>query len=323
VPVALGVFAGLPAAGKSRLCRLICARKSNSFATVHVCYDQLMEDHIQVSNQGTWKNERLSIVKSVESLIDCVRRNQLAALLSSHGDAALAPLLSIFGDVRDLSSLWTNHSPLVILIDDNNFYRSMRFEYAQLARKYRCGFCEIFVECPPEVAIGRNARRSNENRHKVSEQTIVKMHANLELPNAERFDWEKLSLHLNGTEEEENEKLAAGVEKIVELIHLALETPLTPVVSEEQLAQTAKSRKINLDNKIHQFDIQWRRAAAGHLRNIAASQRASVAARLATEKVRLLWQLRHHGGCVEEDIETRVQQTVCGQHQPPEQLQPH
>ena len=50
-------------------------------------------------------------------------------------------------EMRDLvKTELTASSPKVVLVDDNNYYRSMRHEYYQLARDMGVGFCQIFMQ---------------------------------------------------------------------------------------------------------------------------------------------------------------------------------
>lgn len=74
----------------------------------------------------------------------------------------------------------------LVLIDDNLYYRSMRFEWFKLARDCSLGFCQVFVSCPLEEAIRRNASRKSP----VPESSIRVMESKLELPREE--SWERL-----------------------------------------------------------------------------------------------------------------------------------
>jgi hypothetical protein len=47
----------------------------------------------------------------------------------------------------------------LIVVDDNLYYRSMRYTYCQLARKYRVGLMTIFLNCPVTLAVTRNRQR--------------------------------------------------------------------------------------------------------------------------------------------------------------------
>ncbi|CAM9181982.1 unnamed protein product [Ectocarpus sp. 8 AP-2014] len=74
----------------------------------------------------------------------------------------------------------------VVLADDNMHFRSMRHEVFRLARKYGCGYAQVFFPTDVEIAVKRNTARGTP----VAEAVIRKMAANIQPPDPNRFKWE-------------------------------------------------------------------------------------------------------------------------------------
>ena len=74
----------------------------------------------------------------------------------------------------------------IIFLDDNMFYRSMRYSIFQLARRHECSYCQIFIDRDIDTLIERNGCRDAS----VSNETIYKMASLIENPNPIRNKWE-------------------------------------------------------------------------------------------------------------------------------------
>ncbi|KAI9206022.1 uncharacterized protein BJ171DRAFT_597707 [Polychytrium aggregatum] len=68
----------------------------------------------------------------------------------------------------------------LIVIDDNNYYLSMRRAYYEVAFKYRLSYVQLFLPCPLDVALDRNLSRPCGQR--VSDRIIQRMWDRFELP---------------------------------------------------------------------------------------------------------------------------------------------
>ncbi|KAF4787796.1 hypothetical protein TURU_167707 [Turdus rufiventris] len=138
--------------------------------------------------------------------------------------------------------------PLLLLLDDNFYYQSMRYEVYQLARKYSLGFCQLFLECPLECCLQRNRLRSDP----VPEQTIQLMARKIEMPDLRKNAWEQHSLILNSSE-----CISEDDEQIMNLLATALENPERP--NEEDTEQKEAARAICAASAVHQADQACRR----------------------------------------------------------------
>ena len=52
----------------------------------------------------------------------------------------------------------------LVIVDDNLYYRSMRYAFCQLARKYRVGLLTVVVSCDVALSLQRNRERNDSER---------------------------------------------------------------------------------------------------------------------------------------------------------------
>ncbi|KFP32579.1 L-seryl-tRNA(Sec) kinase, partial [Colius striatus] len=138
--------------------------------------------------------------------------------------------------------------PLYLILDDNFYYQSMRYEVYQLARKYSLSFCQLFLECPLELCLKRNRLRS----HPLPDQTIYLMAQRIEMPDLKKNTWEENSLILRSFDcsSEDNEQ-------IISLLATALENPVKQI--EENAEQKDADRALCAASTVHQADQACRR----------------------------------------------------------------
>ncbi|NWS77283.1 PSTK kinase, partial [Crotophaga sulcirostris] len=177
-------------------------------------------------------------------------------------------------------------APLLLILDDNFYYRSMRYEVCQLARKYSLGFCQIFLECPLECCLQRNRLRS----HPVPDETIRLMATKIEMPDPEKNAWERHSLILRSSE-----GAAEDEYQIVALLATALENPEKP--HEENTEQKDADRAACAASTVHQADQACRRIISQAMKdakdhNILPSEMRSLAEELNRLKAEFLEDLR-------------------------------
>ncbi|XP_048025731.1 L-seryl-tRNA(Sec) kinase-like isoform X1 [Megalobrama amblycephala] len=148
---------------------------------------------------------------------------------------------------QSVSHTHTHSQPLVLLLDDNFYYQSMRYQIHQLARKYGVGFCQVFLRCPLHVCLQRNQQRSQS----IPDEVLLHVCERMEPPNPSRNRWEQQSLTLDGTDR------IADLQKLMDLLASALENPLRPVQDESQ--QKEADRQICASSVLHQADQTCRR----------------------------------------------------------------
>ncbi|XP_009996389.1 PREDICTED: L-seryl-tRNA(Sec) kinase [Chaetura pelagica] len=187
--------------------------------------------------------------------------------------------------------------PLCLILDDNFYYRSMRYEVYQLARKYSLSFCQVFLECPLECCLQRNRLRS----HPLPDETIELMATKIEVPDAKKNPWERNSLILksSGCTSEDEYVTLLGFhcfhKRIISLLATALENPVKQ--NEEDTEQKEADRAICAASAVHQADQTCRRLISQAMRdardkNLLPSEMKSLAEELNKLKVEFLEDLR-------------------------------
>ncbi|XP_071090107.1 uncharacterized protein [Haliotis cracherodii] len=174
---------------------------------------------------------------------------------------------------------------MVVVIDDNMYYRSMRYDYYQLARKYGLGFCEVHVDCPSDMAVARNKQRT---LGRVEENVIVTMVTKMEVPDSAAYHWEKYSISI--THDTRN-----GCCRMRSLMEAAMLDPVRAVV--EDVAGKEESRRRCSENVIHQTDQILRKLLAIRMKSAKEAQLSkanlrSLSAKLTEVKSAILAEMR-------------------------------
>ena len=151
----------------------------------------------RTSESAIWKNYRTSVYNLVQLIVLNLRSpNSDCAAKLIEADEKLChlkdwqDLCSCFYGVRitvgELIQSPAKELHHIIFLDDNMFYRSMRYSIFQLARRHECSYCQIFIDRDIDTLIERNGCRDAQ----VSSETIYKMAGLIENPNPIRNKWE-------------------------------------------------------------------------------------------------------------------------------------
>uniref|UniRef100_A0A2H6N612 L-seryl-tRNA(Sec) kinase n=1 Tax=Micrurus carvalhoi TaxID=3147026 RepID=A0A2H6N612_9SAUR len=228
----LCVLCGLPAAGKTRTVQALSSslRKCKGWSCILLSYDDLIPleafGETEISHWRSYRHELLlylehflqALIKGCHYFPPSKRTEKMwksfASCLMEQGlisagteDSASCQYLIDFIPLR----------PIYFILDDNFYYRSMRYEVYQLARQYSLGFCQLFLDSQIEVCLERNSQR----KEPLPEETIFAMAQKLECPNPKKYTWEKNSLILKSAEFSFEDNL-----QVFNLLSSALENPV-------------------------------------------------------------------------------------------------
>uniref|UniRef100_A0A4W5L2H0 Phosphoseryl-tRNA kinase n=1 Tax=Hucho hucho TaxID=62062 RepID=A0A4W5L2H0_9TELE len=180
-----------------------------------------------------WKFHRQAVLQCVERFLQSpTELTELAQLpasvyqIHSHAWSRVLHAAQVCGTAVGSSPvhpapLDRSPPPLVILLDDNFYYPSMRYEVYRLARKHSVGFCQVYVHCPVESCVRRNQLRPRP----LPSDVIVEMAKRMEPPNPQRNPWEQNSVTLDSKDHFTIEY----IQRLVKVISTALDNPLSPV----------------------------------------------------------------------------------------------
>ena len=331
----------------------------NVSTVVHFHYDQflpliLSEDDVRSTK--CFRKAAVAVVdaflKAIDDTGESTRRSISDILRDVQSDIGRASSAEISEAARDIiSTLTFNHSitdpvlssrsssslvitdpllpprssPVIIFfLDDNNLYRSMRYEFYQLARKYSVSFLQLFFESSPTLAKARDASR--EPTRRVGDRVIGKMAVNLERPDPSAYRWERRYCRILGAES--GEVIGDGIEASALKrppdrsensfaegdITLAVDSILTaardrvqsaPIEEKVSEEQREEDRQTCLKSVLHQCDVKLRTLVGKKIKEMKAHDGAfdakTAAAKLATIKSVILDKARK--GDLQLDLE--------------------
>ncbi|XP_035785619.1 L-seryl-tRNA(Sec) kinase-like [Anopheles albimanus] len=282
--ICLNVLIGIPASGKTTYCAQMERAASEQMNVVHVCYDTFVPIDTQYDQfhdeAGSYKRHRQHLLSSVEAIIVSIRNNDHGTL-----ERLLQDWVREFKEPLKLPSPLLHSKDYLFLIDDNMYYRSMRMEWLQVARRRSLGFFGTFFDVPLELALQRNQSRERP----IPEATIRRMWMRLENPCSEVYGWEQNIVSIDGTLEGFNEILSIArhcFEKPEQMVNIMPSTPMEQSV-------------------IHQIDLLLRKAISERMalakNKLSKSDLRTLASVLQERKLELLQRLRNGDEVIADD----------------------
>lgn len=180
---------------------------------------------------------------------------------------------------------------VIVLLDDNFYYCSMRRSIYNLARKYSCSYASIACQCAMDTCILRNRSRPSP----VPDDTIHKMERKFEWPDPVNNLWEKHTITISSVEE--------NVHSPVSLLNFLKLLLNQPIRNEDSVKNEEKNRSklINLDNLLHNVDIHLRKVTNHTIRSkdcLWRTQYAKVASDIKVECLQELHKTISGGNCI-------------------------
>ncbi|KAM4851953.1 L-seryl-tRNA(Sec) kinase isoform 1-T1 [Thomomys bottae] len=272
-PCTLGlcVLCGLPAAGKSTFARALARRlqQERGWAVGVLSYDDVLPEAPPDLGTGArprpsrWKTLRQELLKFLECFLMIVINGGQMSAPANMAEAMWEDFITclkdqdlIFPVVSETQSCYilaksVISKPLLLVLDDNFYYQSMRYEVYQLARKYSLGFCQLYLDCPLETCLQRNGQRPRA----VPNETIHLMGKKIEKPNPGKNAWEHNSLAVQSPVCSTEASL-----EVTEILLTALENPVKH--AENNVEQKETDRIICSANILHKADQALRRTVS-------------------------------------------------------------
>ncbi|KAG8199546.1 hypothetical protein JTE90_009387 [Oedothorax gibbosus] len=214
--------------------------ESESYKIYKITFDDLCTIPEQAELMKTHKglrNFRVDLLLAAEHFVSstCGSECKLGGPLSERSQKLLQKM-------EMLNNSCSAVSKAIFFIEDNFYYRSMRYDWFQIARRANIGFCEVFLQCSLTIAIERNSLRG----YSIPEQKIKLMMSCMEFPNPEKYKWEKYSVIFDSTKQLQ----LSPLNEIVDIIKKASNNPAELLISEEKI----KAQNLCSKNAIHQAD---------------------------------------------------------------------
>jgi len=248
-PASLVILIGLPGSGKSTFAKIL-QEKLKGNCVVHFEYDQLipLEQQKQFASEKSsdtaaqsWKQERKFILDNIDNYLN--------------GNQVLTFKPTSINRERD------SH---VLIIDDNNYYGSMRHEYYQIARKHQIGFCQFYLNA--EIELAKSLNESRDESKRIPEEVIEKMAEKLETPDPLKNSWEQFSFQIPV---KNIESLKDYLEMSANMIEMTLKNPVKPL--EDKTEEKEKDRAKCTASVIHQADKCLRKIVSDKICEIRKS----------------------------------------------------
>uniref|UniRef100_A0A182WJU8 Uncharacterized protein n=1 Tax=Anopheles minimus TaxID=112268 RepID=A0A182WJU8_9DIPT len=236
--ICLNVLVGIPGSGKTTYCQQIVALPNRKFEVVHICYDSCIKIDANYDTfrdtTGLYKIQRQKLLSYVEMIIlslkelDEQKLKEVAARWREEFEHEL------------IISTASMSSHIVFLIDDNNYYRSMRKEWQKIASKLSIGYFETFFDTGLSIAVQRNQQRAQS----INEQVIYQMWMRLEKPCGKLYHREQDVITIEDS---------VDYERVVGQIQYCFEHPLERAAVQTMVAEPMEQ------SKVHKIDIILRK----------------------------------------------------------------
>ncbi|XP_030058430.1 L-seryl-tRNA(Sec) kinase [Microcaecilia unicolor] len=318
----LCVLCGLPAAGKSTLAQALS--RGTAWDCALISYDDIILEETFMSPlvMPSWKWYRQQLLTYIEHFLVALKTGSSLSAPAERKNTVWQNFVRILKEQGFISSDTPGSeachlqlkpkacSPLYVVLDDNFYYQSMRYEVYQLARKYSLGFCQLFVDSSLDSCLQRNRHRDRP----VAEGTILLMAEKIEIPNPEKNFWEKNSIVVRseGPAWEDNLKVNC-------LLRMALENPVKEF--QDNAEEKEADRLVTAASVLHQTDQALRKIISETMRmakdSVPTREMKALAQELSKLKSQLLEDLRYGNILDQMSLQrgTEVQDIVALFHQ--------
>ena len=309
VPIVVPLV-GLPGVGKTTLASFVTKHCRDSTATAvfptpvtfHLQFDAFLPRIVSGSDKLT-KLFRKAAVLIVDCILETLTSSEIHPLTvdailsdlqrqidalapsSETVDAAEKVISTLVVGSNSESQLCAS-TPVIIILDDNNIYRSMRYEYYQLSRKHSVSFLQLVFES--SVTEAKTNDRARDVTRCVGDDVIDKMAMRLETPDSIGYRWERRSCRLRcdegftyvaldgiegKPETEVNSSSSQNLLQVIERIIIEGQNPVQPTVIDASASEEQREidRQVSLKNAHHQCDVKLRSLVGQRMREVKLS----------------------------------------------------
>ncbi|TRY73492.1 hypothetical protein TCAL_13419 [Tigriopus californicus] len=257
------VLLGLPGSGKTTLAQNMRVHLKEKFKVILVSYDDLipLAEQAQLSQNSddkAWKEARKLILNGVHALI-----NPAQSGLSLAEVQEFKTKLGIPEDEPESSK------DTLVIVDDNNYYASMRYEYYQLARSNQTGFCQLHID----VGLTEAQNRNEERDQKIPNEVIQVMDKRFEAPNPLKNSWEQFSFSTQVIQNDSSNL----IEMVETIVSLALNNPVKPIPEVDDEARD-RSRAKCTASIVHQADKVLRKHIGRKMKDVKSEREGNTEA---------------------------------------------
>lgn len=250
---------GLPAAGKTTFSnRLLSASRDNllDFGVISISFDNFLKWDSKINPD--YKESRNTLLKSVESIITQLKN-------SSFNIDKIEILNNENCSLHNLKNV-------LIILDDNNYLKSMRYKIIQLCRRFELGYFQIYFQLDIITAKMRNSFR----KRPIPNEVIEKMYYKFEPP----------SLNMNKIVTISNDKNEHSISIISAIVVEQINNPLMKIVQKEPV--------IIKPTIIHQIDIDLRKEISNRIKTakISSTDIRELAGSLNIQRKKILEDIR-------------------------------
>lgn len=245
--VCVVVFFGGPASGKTSFLKFLLENSSKfDFSLKCFCYDDLIkidENFKEFMESESFKEARKCVLYEIECSIEECLKNKSEKYL--------------------------------IVIDDNNYYKSMRYEFFKSSKKLNTGFFQIFFNSCLEESLVRNLNRTKS----LNENIVRNIFNKIEMPDI-RNKWEENTLTFNIDAGDSFQNLE---QNLCQTIQERFNNP--EVIIDQSIVKVPQS-------SIHEIDLILRKSINQRLKGSTGLDLRKYAAELNIKRKQLLSDLR-------------------------------
>lgn len=247
--VCVVVFFGGPATGKTSFLKFLLENSSKfDFLLKYFSYDDFIkidENFKEFLESENFKEARKSVLNEIEFCIEKCLQNKSEKYL--------------------------------IIIDDNNYYKSMRYEFYKSSKKFNSGFFQIFFNSGLKESLDRNSNRTKS----LNENAVRNIFNKIEKPDI-RNKWEENTLTFNIDAGDSFQNLE---QKLCQTIEERFNNP--EVIIDQSLVQIRQS-------SIHEIDLILRKSINQRLKASTGMDLRKYATELNLRRKQLLSDLRNN-----------------------------